>query len=65
MDALRRIDLESSRSIGVFAVRVDAKDDNSVQFYQRFGFIQYVSNPRRLFLPIATLRKGIVASREP
>lgn len=36
-----------------YALLVDAKDDTAVGFY-RYGFTPYVSNPRILFLPLAT-----------
>jgi GNAT superfamily N-acetyltransferase len=55
MDALRR----STRSeIASFAVVVDAKDEAACDFYRRDGFIPFPSNPRRLFLPMATIRKA-------
>lgn len=41
----------------VFALVVDAKDDEAVAFYQRFGFRCFSSQPRTLFLPLATVRK--------
>jgi ribosomal protein S18 acetylase RimI-like enzyme len=52
-DAIRRI-LGAGRSIAVFAIVVDAKDDRAVDFYRRFGFRAFPSRPRRLFLPTAT-----------
>jgi GNAT superfamily N-acetyltransferase len=63
IDALRRVELES-RSIGIFAVRIDAKDDGAIQFYKRFGFESYPSNPRRLFIPMTTVRDAIIASNQ-
>ena len=40
-----------------FTLLVDAKNDQSVAFYQRFGFRVLTSQPRTLFLPLATARK--------
>jgi ribosomal protein S18 acetylase RimI-like enzyme len=37
-----------------FALLVDAKNDQTVAFYQRFGFRVLASQPRMLFLPLAT-----------
>jgi len=48
-DAVRRI-LSAGRSMAVFAIVVDAKDDHAVTFYQGFGFSPFPARPRRLFL---------------
>ena len=40
-----------------FTLLVDAKNDQAVAFYQRFGFRILSSQPRTLFLPLATARK--------
>jgi hypothetical protein len=48
-DAVRRI-LSASRSMAVFAIVVDAKDDNAAAFYAGFGFSPFPMRPRRLFL---------------
>src|SRR6266849_4451672 len=37
-----------------FTLLVDAKNDQAVAFYQRFGFRVLASQPRILFLPLAT-----------
>jgi len=41
----------------VFALLVDAKDENAVAFYRRHGFVELVSQPRALFLPVGTAMK--------
>lgn len=41
----------------VFAVIVDAKDDDALRFYQRFGFTPFASRPMSLFMPVATALK--------
>jgi ribosomal protein S18 acetylase RimI-like enzyme len=56
MDALRRA-LEASRGVASVAVVVDAKDDSAVSFYQRYGFVRFVDQPRRLFLPMAVIER--------
>lgn len=53
-DALRRA-LQISQSIGSVAVVVDAKDRNSEQFYERYGFRRLTGEERRLFLPMAVI----------
>jgi len=40
-----------------FTLLVDAKNDQAVAFYQRFGFRILASRPRTLFLPLATAQK--------
>ena len=40
-----------------FTLLVDAKNDSAVAFYERFGFRTLVSQPRTLFLPLATAQK--------
>jgi ribosomal protein S18 acetylase RimI-like enzyme len=40
-----------------FTLLVDAKNDQAVAFYQRFGFRVLASQPRTLFLPLATAQK--------
>jgi ribosomal protein S18 acetylase RimI-like enzyme len=48
-DAVRRI-LSASRSMAVFAIVVDAKDDRASSFYESFGFRAFPTMPNRLFL---------------
>ncbi|HEX4966654.1 MAG TPA: GNAT family N-acetyltransferase [Thermoanaerobaculia bacterium] len=52
-DAIRRI-LGAGRSIAVFAIVVDAKDERAADFYKAFGFQVFPRQPKRLFLPTAT-----------
>ncbi len=56
MDALRRA-LAASRSVASVAVVVDAKDDNAVSYYRRYGFITFPDQPNRLFLPMAVVEQ--------
>jgi ribosomal protein S18 acetylase RimI-like enzyme len=57
-DAVHRI-LAAGRSMAVFAIVVDAKDDNAVAFYEGFGFLRFPTRPRRLFLPTATAAEAL------
>jgi len=52
-DAVRRI-LGAARSVAVFAIVVDAKDDRAAAFYRRFGFQPFPLQPSRLFLLTST-----------
>lgn len=54
MDALHRA-LQSSEQIASAAVVVDAKDDQAVAFYRKYGFIDLSKIERRLFLPMGTV----------
>lgn len=56
IDALKR-SLKASKKIGSLAVIVDAKNDNAMQFYQSYGFIQFNEIPDRLFIPMAIIAK--------
>ncbi len=40
-----------------FALVVDAKNDQAKAFYEHHGFVAFASQPRSLFLPIATAAK--------
>jgi len=57
-DAIQRI-LGAGRSVAVFAIVVDAKDERAVDFYQSFGFRVFPLQPRRLFLLTATAAAGL------
>jgi ribosomal protein S18 acetylase RimI-like enzyme len=52
-DVVRRI-LDASRTLAVFAIVVDAKDDRAAAFYESFGFTRFPTRPGRLFLLTST-----------
>jgi len=56
MDALNRI-LLATQALAVHALVVDAKDDAATSFYRKYGFISFSGSERRLFLPMATIRR--------
>jgi ribosomal protein S18 acetylase RimI-like enzyme len=41
----------------VFTLLVDAKNDSAVAFYRHYGFLPLASQPKTLFLPLATAEK--------
>jgi ribosomal protein S18 acetylase RimI-like enzyme len=43
-----------------FALLVDAKNDQAVGFYRRYGFCAIAGKPRTLFLPLATAQKTLL-----
>jgi GNAT superfamily N-acetyltransferase len=49
-DAVRRV-LDAARSLAIFAIVVDAIDENAAAFYRDFGFSPFPSRPLRLFMP--------------
>lgn len=53
-DAMKK---SSDTSMGVYALLVDAKDDNATAFYQHHGFIPCIGRPQTLFLPLGTVSK--------
>jgi GNAT superfamily N-acetyltransferase len=54
MDALARI-LSASSSIAVYAVVVDAIDEQAECFYEKYGFQKLPGLARRLFIPLKTI----------
>jgi ribosomal protein S18 acetylase RimI-like enzyme len=46
-----------------YALLVDAKDEAAVAFYRHYGFTAFASQPRVLFLPLATAVRSIVQSQ--
>jgi GNAT superfamily N-acetyltransferase len=44
-----------SSEVGIFAVTVDAFDEQAKQFYLKYGFIPLEDNERSLFLPMKTI----------
>lgn len=53
-DAVDRVSRVAA-SIAVYALVVDAKDDDATRFYRHFGFISFPVTPSRLFLPVRRL----------
>ena len=62
MDALKRV-IRASEVIAVYAIIVDAKNDDALAFYKRYGFVSSETMPYRLYLPLDTLRKLDLDSR--
>jgi ribosomal protein S18 acetylase RimI-like enzyme len=49
----------------VYALLADAKSDQGVSFYQKFGFRTLASQPRTLFLPLAATQKDFQLASKP
>lgn len=56
-DALQRV-LASAPA--AYALLVDAKDEHAADFYRHHGFINLVSQPQILFLPLVTAQKAFL-----
>lgn len=54
MDALKR-SLWATREVASFAVFVEAKDEDSASFYEKYGFIRLLDDKLKLFLPMKTI----------
>ena len=61
MDALKRCALVGQQS-GVYALVVDAKNEATKRFYERFGFATIVGRPMTLYLPLETGLKALQAA---
>ncbi len=57
-DALDRA-CRASEVLAVQALIVEARDDTAAAFYRKYGFLAFTDSNRRLFLPMATIRKLI------
>ncbi len=56
MDAIHRA-LAVAKEIAVFAIVVDAKDENARRFYECFEFTPFPGTPNRLFLPLSSVAR--------
>ncbi|WP_426148183.1 GNAT family N-acetyltransferase [Polaromonas sp. DSR2-3-2] len=50
--------LEFSKSVGLYAVVVDAKHDKARAYYQSMGFTSTLDDPLCLYLPVSVLEKA-------
>lgn len=55
-DAFHRV-RHASRTLAVYAVVVDAKDERAKAFYEHFGFTPFPRSGRRLFFPMAAVER--------
>lgn len=58
MDCFRKA-FSLSQDIGIFAVTVDAINEQAKAFYLKYGFIQLQDHPFSLFIPITTISSSI------
>lgn len=55
-DALTRA-CRLGEELGIHAVEVDAIDEDAARFYQKYGFVPLLDQPRHLFLALESIRK--------
>ncbi|MBC6455930.1 MAG: GNAT family N-acetyltransferase [Hormoscilla sp. SP5CHS1] len=58
MDCFRKA-IRLSSEVGIFAVRVDAVNEQAKLFYLKYGFIPLENGGLSLFIPIATIGKAL------
>lgn len=63
IDALQRV-LGAAKTLAVFAIVVDAKDESAAAFYQRIGFRRFPLRLLRLFI-LASLAAGALERSQP
>jgi len=56
VDALKKA-YQNSAHVASWAVVVDAKDEEAVEFYRHYGFVPFPGKPNRLFLPMTSIQK--------
>ncbi|MEG4496108.1 GNAT family N-acetyltransferase [Microcoleus sp. F10-C6] len=50
--------LNLSQNMGIYAVRVDAIDEQAKEFYKRCGFLEYQDSPFSLFILMSTIKQA-------
>jgi len=61
MDAIFRAYVAATETSGSIAVVIDPATERNKESYKKFGFIELPDNPRRLFIPMATIEALIKA----
>jgi len=56
VDAARKSSMSDQ---AVFALIVDAKDEQAAKFYKHLGFRPFISRPMSLYVPVATVLAGL------
>jgi GNAT superfamily N-acetyltransferase len=57
-DAVRRV-IGASHSLAVFAIVVEARNEEAAAFYRNFGFVPFPSRPLRLFMPVSEATEAV------
>ena len=54
--------LSVATQVGGVALAIDAKDDRAAGWYERFGALRLLDDPRKLILPLSTIAEAIAAA---
>jgi GNAT superfamily N-acetyltransferase len=55
--------LAVAAEVGGVALAIDAKDDNTARWYERFGAVALLDDPRKLILPLATVAAALAVGK--
>lgn len=58
VDAVRRT-LSAAKTVAVYAILVDAKDEVAARFYTKYGFASFPLRPNRMFLLASIAAKAV------
>jgi len=64
VEAFKKVN-EISKNVAVYAVMVDAKDDQVSGFYKHFGFVPLPESPNRLVYSIKDIKKNLAQDSSP
>lgn len=51
--------VDVSQKVGVYAITVDAIDEEAKSFYKKYGFLEYQDTPLSLFISMTTIKRAI------
>ncbi len=57
-DAFRRI-LQAADAVGCRAIVVHAIDEDTANFYRKFGFVEFPGGTKIMFLPLETVQAAL------
>jgi GNAT superfamily N-acetyltransferase len=55
--------LAVATEVGGVALAIDAQDDRAARWYERFGALALLDDPRKLILPLAVIAEAITTAR--
>lgn len=59
----QRVKGQTGRCVAVFAIVVEAKDEQAAAFYGAFGFLPFPDRPLRLFIPVADAMEAMLRAQ--
>lgn len=59
LDALKR-SAQLAQHLGIYAVVVDALNESACHFYRKYGFVETMDDPMRLYLPIKRVLQTVI-----